>query len=251
MITCNCLWGSPSAKLAASSDEVHVWRASLDPPESEVQRLAQTLSADELLRSKHFYFERDRKRFMVSRGILRTILGSYLGIEPSRLRFGYGSYGKPVLAEPASEGTLRFNVSHSQGLALYAIAPNREVGCDLERLRPISDAEQIAERFFSPRENAVLRTLPSHLRHEAFFTCWVRKEAYIKARGEGLAFPLDQFDVSLAPGEPAMLLHVRGYPQEVSRWVLRELTVGSDYVAALAAEGHDWQLKCWQWSGEW
>ena len=214
------LWNSPPADLAVSSDEVHVWRASLDQPELYVQRLAQTLSADECMRSKRFYFERDRRRFIVGRGILRMILGCYLGIEPSCLKFWYGSHGKPALAEPASGRKIRFNVSHSQGVALYALTCNREVGVDLERLRSISDAERIAKRFFSSQENAVLQALPANLKHEAFFTCWTRKEAYIKARGEGLSFSLDLFDVSLVPGEPAALLHVRGYPQEVSRWSL-------------------------------
>jgi len=247
MTTLDGLWNAPPADMAVSNDEVHVWRASLDLAESEVQRLAQTLSADERTRSERFYFERDRQRFIAGRGMLRQILGRYLGIDPSRLRFRYGAHGKPALAEPAGERGLRFNVSHSQGLALYAVTCNREVGVDLERVRPISNADRIAERFFSSQENAALRALPANLKCEGFFTCWTRKEAYIKARGDGLSFSLDQFDVSLAPGAPAALLDVRGHPQEVSRWSLLELIAGSGYVAALAVEGHHWRLKCWQW----
>ena len=144
---------------------------------------------------------------------------------------------------------LRFNLSHSQGLALYAVTRGREIGVDLECIRPISDAEQIAERFFSAHENAVFRTIPAHEKPKAFFNCWTRKEAYLKALGDGLARPLDEFDVSLAPGEPAKLLRIEGAPQEASRWSLNRLEPGSGYVAALAVEGYGYQLKCWQCCG--
>ncbi len=241
------LWGPPPADLALSSDDIHVWRASLDQPASRFQRLAQTLSEDERLRAGQFYFEQDRKRFIASRGLLKTILGCYLDIEPSRLQFCYGSRGKPALAETPVGGTLRFNLSHSQGLALFAVTRDREIGVDLERVRAISEAEQIAERFFSARENAVFRAVPMSKKQEAFFNCWTRKEAYVKASGDGLALPLDQFDVSLAPGEPAALLNAKGDPQEASRWSLQELVPASGYVAALAVEGHGWRLACWQW----
>jgi len=134
-------WRPPPEDLALSSNDVHVWRASLDQLALRFQRLAQTLSADEQLRAERFYFEQDRRRFVVSRGLLRTILGCYLGIEPSRLQFCYGSRDKPALVETSGGGTLRFNLSHSQGLALYAVTRNREIGVDLERIRPISEAE--------------------------------------------------------------------------------------------------------------
>ena len=250
MIALDCVWAYPQADLTLKRDEVHVWWASLDPSASHVQRLAQLLSADEYMRAERFHFERDRKRFIVGRGLLRTILGRYLQTEPSRLQFRYTFHGKPALTEAFDGDMVNFNVSHSQGLALYAVTRGREIGVDLECVRPISDAEQIAGRFFSARENAVFRTLPARKKLAAFFNCWTRKEAYLKAIGDGLARPLDQFDVSLAPGEPARLLHTEGDPQEVSRWILQELTPAPGYVATLAVEGHDWQLKCWQWAGE-
>lgn len=241
------LWGSPPAGWALSSDDVHVFCACLDQPASRLQHLAQTLSADERLRAERFHFEQDRKHFIIGRGLLRTILGSYLDIEPSQLQFCYGSYGKPVLAETFGKGKLRFNLSHSQGLALYAITREREIGVDIEHVRPVPEAEQIADRFFCERESAVFRALPPSQKPKAFFNCWTRKEAYIKAIGDGLAWPLDQIEVSLAPGEPARLLSIAGDPSSAQRWEILELTPACSYVAALAVEGHNWRISCWQW----
>jgi 4'-phosphopantetheinyl transferase len=139
---------------------------------------------------------------------------------------------------------LRFNLSHSQDLALYAVTSNREVGVDLEYIQRDFDTRQIAERFFSTREIAALHALPANLQTESFFRCWTRKEAYVKARGEGLSLPLEQFDVSLSPDDPAALLNVAGNPAEVSRWSLRELTPAPGYMAAIAVEGKDLSLSC-------
>ena len=135
------LWGLPPSDLALSSDHIHVWCASLDQPASCVQQFAQSLSADERVRAERFHFEQHRNRFIAGRGLLRMILSYYTGIEPSRLQFCYGSRDKPALVETSGGGTLRFNLSHSQGLALYAVTRNREIGVDLERIRPISEAE--------------------------------------------------------------------------------------------------------------
>ena len=138
-------------------------------------------------------------------------------------------------------------MSHSQGLALYAITREREIGVDIEHVRPVPEAEQIADRFFSARESAVFRALPPSQKPKAFFNCWTRKEAYIKAIGDGLAWPLDQIEVSLALGEPARLLSIAGDPISAKRWELQELTPACSYVAALAVEGHNWRISCWQW----
>jgi 4'-phosphopantetheinyl transferase len=143
---------------------------------------------------------------------------------------------------------LRFNASNSHGLALFAVSCGRELGTDVERIRADVASDQVAERFFSPGEVAVLRSLPNHLQTTAFFHCWM-KEAYIKAHGEGLSIPLDQFDVSLAPGEPPALLSTQQDPVEASRWRLEELNPGPGYMAARAVEGHNWKLKCWQGPG--
>jgi 4'-phosphopantetheinyl transferase len=241
------LWRPPPAELTLSNAEVHVWRTTLDPATSCVERLQRTLSADEWSRAARFHFPRDRRRFIVARGVLRDILSRLLGVQPAALGFRYSAYGKPALADDVDEEGLRFNVSHSHEMALFAVTRGREVGVDIEYLGRETACEEIAERFFSARERASLRRLPAAMKHQAFFNCWTRKEAYIKAHGEGLSLPLDQFDVSLAPGEPVALLATHSDPREVLRWSLQALTPGPDYVAALAVEGQDWRLSCWQW----
>jgi 4'-phosphopantetheinyl transferase len=233
--------------LALSHDEVHVFCACLDQPASRLQELAQTLSESERIRAERFHFEKDRKRFIIARGLLRTILGCYLDIEPSRVQFSYGSYGKPALGETSGSSGLRFNLSHSHFLALYAVTREREIGVDIEHVRPMPEAEQIVKRFFSARENAVFCALPPSQKDEAFFNCWTRKEAYLKAIGSGLAQPLDQIEVTLTLGEPARLLNIPGATHTAEHWSLQHLTPASSYVGAVAVEGHNWRLTCWQW----
>ncbi len=237
-------WSPPPEGVSLASGRVHVWRASLDVPAARVQSLKRTLAGEELRRAKRYHFQKDRDRFVVGRGLLRAILSEYLRTEAGQLRFRYNAHGKPELLD--SHG-LRFNVSHSDGLALYAISRDREIGIDLERIRPELAGQEIAERFFSPREVVSLRALPEGMRADAFFACWTRKEAYLKAKGRGIVLGLDQFDVSLTPGEPAALLRVIGHPEEAARWSLQELRPATGYIAAVAVEGHGWELRCWQW----
>jgi len=240
-------WRSPPETLVLGCDEVHVWRAALDQTPSQIQSFLHNLAADEQARAERFYFERDRQHFIIARGVLRAILGGYLNRAPERLSFCYNSHGKPALAGESGVDAIRFSVSHSHGVALYAVTRGREVGIDLERIRLDLAVAEIAERFFSRREVAMLRTLPTAEQREAFFRCWTRKEAYIKARGEGLSLPLDQFDVSLAPGEPAAVLGTQRDPSEASCWSLQELSPAPGYAAAFAVEGHGWRPACWQW----
>lgn len=241
----NDLWLDPPADLTLSRDEVHVWRADLDPPASRFQQLAQTLSPDEQSRAERFYFEQHRHHFIAGRGILRTILGRYLGIEPRCVQFCYEPHGKPVLAETSGGSMLWFNLSHSNGLALYAVTRDRQIGVDLEYIRPISDAEQIALRFFSAGEYAMITSLPANQKQEAFFRYWTCKEACLKATGDGLA-QLHQIEVSLMPGEPVSLLNITSGPQTAQGWVLQELTPASNCVAAVAVVGQGWHLRRWQ-----
>jgi len=241
------VWLPLPIDLTLSRDEVHVWRTHLDLPVSRIRSLQGTLAADELSRAARFHFPRDREHFIVARGLLRAILSLYLRTEPSQLRFHYGSYGKPALDTVSGQDTLSFNLSHSGGLVLYAITLGRKIGIDLERIREDFEFEQLAERFFSPLENTALRTLTSKLKQKAFFSYWTRKEAYLKARGEGLSIPSDRFDIPLAADEPSALLQIRGDPQEVSGWILQDLNPGPEYVAAVAVEGCDWRLNCWDY----
>ena len=240
-------WPLPPEDWTTCDTDLHIWLVELEQPEEVVQRLTPLLASDELLRSQRFRFERDRRHFIGARGVLRTILSLYLKMSPAQVQFSYGSHGKPSLAAACGDGRLRFNVSHSHELALYAVTYDRELGVDIEFMRPLDDAESIATHFFSVHEQAELRCLPAHLKHQGFFNCWTRKEAYIKATGEGLYQPLDEFDVSLTPGEPARLLAVQGKSDEVQRWSLRALQPPVGYAAALAAEGTDRQISCWKW----
>lgn len=210
-----------------------------------MQCLWQFLVPGEQARAERFIFPKDRTHFVVARGLLRVLLGRYLQRYPQHLYFDYGPHGKPELAPDTGDGSLHFNVSHSHGLALYAITRQRDIGVDVEHVRPGFAEEHIAERFFSPREVAVLRALPVALQSTAFFACWTRKEAFIKARGDGLSLPLDQFDVAFAPGKPAALLYTAWDSHEAARWTLRDLAPGVGYMGAVAVAGHAWQLACW------
>lgn len=240
-------WEIPPSDLALSDDEVHVWQAALEQPSDVVNKLARVLSSDELTRAERFHFARDRRRFIVSHSVLRMILGRYLRVDPHQVQFRYGPRGKPRLADGIRDDALRFNLAHSHELAVYAFTRSREIGIDLEYVRPLVDAEEIADRFFSARENAEFRSLSESLRLEAFYNCWTRKEAYLKATGDGLGRALGTFDVSLLPGAPAALFYVEGNQAETTRWSLRALAPGSEYVAALAVERDDWCMVYWEW----
>jgi 4'-phosphopantetheinyl transferase len=209
--------------------------------------LSALLNPEESERAARFHFEKDRAHFIVARGVLRTLLGLYLGSRPAELGFAYSPFGKPSLARETGVHPVRFNVSHSGALALYVFTRGREVGIDVEHARADFAGDDIATRFFSAREVAALRAVAPALRTEAFFNCWTRKEAYIKAIGEGLSHPLDTFAVTLAPGEPAALLHSAD-ASESSRWTLRELNPAPGYAAALAVEGRGWKLRCYDWT---
>ena len=247
MLAASELYLRPAPASFLGADDVHVWRIALAQPQRKVSRLLSILSADERERAARFHFPQDRDNFIVARGALRSILAGYLGVAPAALRFQYSSYGKPSLAPEFTSQGLNFNLSHSHELALLGLTSGREIGVDVERHRADVTDEPLAERFFSAREVAVLRALPPEQQTEAFFNCWTRKEAYIKARGEGLSFPLARFDVSLAPEEPAALLRTRGEPREAARWSMLNLSPGAGYAGAVIAEGRDWRLQCWDW----
>jgi 4'-phosphopantetheinyl transferase len=232
----------PDRPLLGTRD-VHVWRVSLDQSLAIVERFFQLLSVDEQARAARFHFERDRQHFIVARGCLRTILARYLEIAPRKIQFTYSRYGKPELSTSTSQAKpLNFNLAHSGGFAIYALTEVGEIGVDLEHVRPEFAGDEIARRFFSLDEVACLTKLPANVRHEAFFNCWTRKEAFIKAKGIGLSLPLDQFDVTLTPGEPAALLRTRWDENEAARWSLKAIDLGPGYVAALALAARDWEL---------
>jgi 4'-phosphopantetheinyl transferase len=217
---------------AIAYSAVEIYSARLDPDAARLEVLHRLLSPEERERAARFYFPIHRQHFIACRGMLREILAGYLEMAPAAVRFSYNAYGKPAVLD----SHCRFNVSHSGGWALFAVTEGREVGIDIERIEARVAQEQIPERFFSAWEVAQLRALPVEQQTEAFFRCWTRKEAYIKARGLGLSLPLDSFDVSLAPGEPAALLRGAG------NYSLQELAAPEGFAAAVAAEGTDWEV---------
>jgi 4'-phosphopantetheinyl transferase len=240
------IWSGFSGSYTLPKDEIHVWRTTLDMVPSDFARLRQILSPDERERADRFHFELDRRRGVIGRGYLRLLLGKILDLPANKLQFEYDEFGKPSLI--SRQGlTLQFNVSHSGDLILIAITMGRAVGVDVERIRTDLDPDSIAAHFFSANECKILASLAGPVRYNAFFSCWTRKEAYLKARGIGLSLPLDQFDVSFLPDQEPRLLATRHDPAEARLWKLQALDVASDYAAALAAPGSTWRLKCWNW----
>jgi 4'-phosphopantetheinyl transferase len=226
--------------------EVHIWSVSLQQSPEHLVDLVRCLSDDELSRVASFYFERDRRCFIVARSILRAILGRYLNCAPHELQFRYGHHGKPYLDKKDNPHSLRFNVSHSHEFALYALTCDREIGVDLEYVQPLQDIEQIAANYFSKNEYDRLMALPDNRKTERFFTYWTCKEAYIKALGDGLSRPLDQFEIEIKTGRQYNLI-VYDQPEETKRWTILRLKPAAGYLAALAVEGTDFKLKRGQW----
>lgn len=233
------------APRALPGDEVQLWRVDLESVSPDERRWKELLSSDELARAARFHFSRDRQRFVATRGLLRTILASYLATNPKSVNFSYSTKEKPSLGPELAGSDVMFNVTHSGGIALLAFTRRREIGIDVEQVRDDFALEAIAGRFFSAHEQGQLAGLAPEAKAEAFFRCWTRKEAYIKAIGDGLSLPLSQFDVSLAPGETNALLATRPDDSEAERWHLQEVPAGSGYIAALCVRGRDWKLKDW------
>lgn len=210
---------------------VHLWQRRLSTSAAEVSACYGLLSSDEQERARRFRVERPRDEFVLTRGTLRCLLAQYLGIIPPEVRFSYAVQGKPALE---GESTLCFNVSHTDGLALMAFVKRRAIGVDVEKLDRKIEAERLAERFFSERECQALRPLRRDELQAAFFRCWTRKEAYIKAKGSGLSLPLHQFDVSIAERDRDALLATRPDPTEAARWTVCDVPMCTGYVAAVA-----------------
>jgi 4'-phosphopantetheinyl transferase len=234
-------WSEPPESLSLATGDVHVWRVELNQPEPLLEKFRETLEEQELDRASRFHFEKHRRHFTAGRGVLRQLLSQYLGTKPEQLRLSYGAYGKPALNGEHKDSRLRFNMSHSHEVALFAFAEDRELGVDVEHIRTDFASEEVARRFFSRREVETFNALPGHDQVAAFFKCWTRKEAFIKVIGKGLSQPLDKFDVTL--GQPAALLWVSG--DDASRWSLYDLEVGGDYAGALAVEGQVSRIRCW------
>lgn len=224
--------------LARPTREVHLWRLHLEPPTRTLTQLAETLSPEEQERAARFHFAVHRQRFIAGRGLLRAILAGYLDLAPAAVTFAYGPQGKPRLKDDG----LRFNLSHSNDIGLLGITDLPAIGVDVEHIRPLRDLQAMARRFFAPGEVKRLLALPTPTQEVAFFRCWTRKEAFIKALGTGLSMPLDSFEVAFAGNEPPRLRHIGGDEMAGASWALRAVEVGSGAVAAVAVPEHDWRL---------
>lgn len=242
-MTDNTVWLPADVGLQLGSNELHIWRAFLDLDSTVRERLSAVLSSAEQERAAGFAFAKDRNRFTVARAILRQLIGGYLRESPQDVVLDSLPHGKPILTATARIPSLRFNLSHSHQFALFAFCLEHEVGIDIEKVKPEVAFEGIENHYFSPKERAELQTLPRDLRPEGFFLCWTRKEAYVKARGDGLKIPLESFSVSLTPGKPAVL-----QSSDEDRWSLYSLDPTAGFVGALTVEDHGHRLRFWDWS---
>ena len=240
-------WDPGPLRAELGEGDVHVWLAALDQPQDRIEMFRDTLAEDELARASRFRFDDLRDRYVIGKGILRDILARYCQTEAQSIRFEYAPYGKPGLAGARAKSRVRFNVSHSGMLFMCAVAKGIEVGIDIEQIEPRRDFLKLADRFFAPREAAEIRGLPPEQQLDAFHACWTRKEAYLKGKGNGLAAPLDKFEVTLRPGVAAALLSSEVEPEDATRWKLFDVTPCPGYAAALAVEGALADVACWRW----
>lgn len=232
-------WSAAPSKTELGNDEVHLWRADLNQNSDVVRRMWRLLNKEEQERAKRYAFERDRNHFTLARAILRQLLSRYLRCSAEDIEFAVAPKGKPAIR---GNPELRFSLSHSGGLVLYALSLNRELGVDLEREKTETPSLDIVESYFSTRERAEFLALPRNIQNLAFYVGWTRKEAYLKARGEGLHMKLEDFDVSMNPGQPAVLRC-----EDATRWQLRSFCPEPDFVAALVVEGANCELRYWEW----
>ena len=238
-------WPFPSSKLTLHPADVHIWAASLDSEAESCEELSEILSPDEKERATHLVFPLHRDRFIAARALLRMVLSSYVHHPPQDIEFRYSRHGKPSLAKSCGGDLLQFNLSHSEGLVLYAVTQSRPVGIDIECIRRLNDMGSMVKGFLSESERHQLYSLPSNQQLRAFFAAWTRKEAYLKAIGAGISESMQHVEVSLAPETPAKFLKIP-CPAGHS-WQLLDLDPASGYVASLAVEGRDLDMRCLRW----
>jgi 4'-phosphopantetheinyl transferase len=226
---------------------VHVWRMDATLERPNVERYWETLSSDERMRAHRFYCPEHQTQYAVTRGVLRMLAGRYLHREPTGLKFVYGPHGKPGLPRGCGSQDLRFNASHSENLVLYAFACGQEVGVDIERVRENKDAVALANRWFTDREAEMLRKLPASRVQPAFFKTWVRKEAYLKACGEGLARSMRSFEVPACTEETSGIVEFSGEGVEKASWHFEDLPVGPEWAAAVVSRGSFLRPEIWDW----
>jgi 4'-phosphopantetheinyl transferase len=242
-------WPLCSKTAPLADNEIHVWATVLAAPANILESFARSLSPDETERARKFKFEKHRNRYIAGRGALRAMLGQYLDVHPSRLRFVYLENGKPMLAEEFASAGIHFNLAHTGELALMALTRIGQVGVDVECVRPVKNVDELVARFFSPRENELFQKVPDADKPAAFFNLWTRKEALLKATGEGITRSLSLVEVSFLPGEAARLISISGDAAKAAQWIVRELSPAKGYTAAVAIQAQDVQVQCWNNSG--
>lgn len=219
-------------------NEIHIYRLSINIPSERIYNFEKLLSADELKRANRFRFEKDKNHFITGRGLLRIILSRYLDESPAGINFSYHEKGKPYL----KDNSLKFNLAHSGGKAVYALTMNNELGIDLEIMKELPDALDIASRFFSESEVSEFKNVSVENVKTAFFNCWTRKEAFIKAIGEGLSYPLADFSVTLKPGDEPKFLWIKNDPDEVNKWSLININAHDNFISSLAIKTSDTRI---------
>ena len=239
-----CFWPLPPAEIDLPAGEVHLWSARLEPPEDVLRQFEGLLSEDERCRADRFRAGRLRDHYTAGRGTLRMLLARYLRTDPASFSLSYQPHGKPELGPPWNAYGVEFNLSHSHDLAVYAFTRGREIGVDVEYIRPMPNAAELMERFFSPEEVQQWRQMPAQRQLAAFYQGWTRKEAWLKAVGSGLSFPLNEFCVTL--DDPARVLSIRGDREEAAQWWLESSEPSDGYVAAVATRGQARAVRKWR-----
>ncbi len=237
-------------RLELNNTEVHIWNVDIQKHVHDLELYHKLLSSAETEQAGRFHFEKDKIRYTITHAVFRLLISSYSGIEPVDVEYSYNKHKKPCLQEKAKFKNLTFNLSHSGMLIVFAFALNRELGIDIEKIKPMNDADGLIERFCSEREKSDYFSIPAEMRNKAFFRCWSRKEAYIKARGTGLYFSLAKFSVSIKPEDPPMLLEVKDEPDETERWRLYDLDISKDYSSSLMVENGEVMLRFFEWNNQ-
>jgi 4'-phosphopantetheinyl transferase len=240
----------PPAGWRLRPGDIHVWTISLDMAAAGLAPFEKALSSSEMERARRFRFDQHRNRFIAGRGQMRTLLSRYLRAGPAELEFGHGPRGKPLLTGVLAEAGLNFNLAHSENLALLAVTRAGMIGVDVERIRPLTNASELAARFFSRRESAALDKLPPEQKPLAFFNLWTRKEAWLKATGEGIGHLLNAVEPTFLPGEPARFISLPADAQNAAPWILQDLQVAPGFVAAFAVCAQAGRLRCCCWDEE-
>jgi len=236
----------PSLKLTTA--KVQIWQASLEQPVEVIQKLEALLSEEEAQRANRLRYRQHRQFFIARRGILRHLLSQHTGADPEKIQLVYTQSGKPLLSSLDETSDICFNLAHSGRLGVYVFTRGRRVGIDLEAIRFVNEMDRVAEMNFSPEEYRKFETIGEGERSAAFYRCWTRKEAFLKAVGDSVSCPLQEFEVSLEPGAPAELLAVRGSKEQAQKWSMHDLRIQDGYAASLVVEGDGYSISHKQWA---